>query len=111
VEAVGVISADLTEDIGAKLPLLDRIAAKHGVEIVDVVTVDPGETGWVFELLERVNVLGAHAVVVESFEHVHGLERAVTGVADLHSLYLSVRYVGYGAGHTRPSAAAGGSGR
>ncbi len=109
-DAVGVVSVDLTEDIGAKLPILDRIAGQHGVSIADVLTIDPGEQGWVFRLLERVNVLGAHAVVVESFEHVHGLERAVTGVADLHSLFGSVRYVGYGAGHTRPSAAGEGTG-
>ncbi|WP_157978292.1 MULTISPECIES: hypothetical protein [Nocardia] len=108
-KAVGVVSSDLTGDVGALLPVLDEVAARHDLTIVDVFTFDPGETGWIFRLLERSHGLGAHAIIVEDFAHVHGHERAVTGVADLHSVDDTRWYVGYGRGHTRPSADGAGS--
>lgn len=104
-EALGVVDLDATLDLDTARRGLRRIAEPHGLELVDVLTFRPAESGWIFRLLEAVHTLGAHAVIVGDLGQLHGLERAITGVADLHTYALLRPYVGYGRGHVRPSAA------
>ncbi|WP_054814885.1 hypothetical protein [Nocardia arizonensis] len=104
--ALGVIDLDETEDLDEGRRKLRRIATRAGLTLADVLTFRQAQQGWVFHMLEAVHRLSAHAVVIGDIRHLHGLEKAVTGVADLHAGDgLIYRYVGYGRGHTRPSRA------
>ncbi|WP_218017677.1 hypothetical protein [Nocardia arizonensis] len=103
---MGVIDLDAIEDLDEARRKLRRIATRQGLTLVDVMTFRPAQQGWVFRMIEAVHLMSAHAVCVVDIRHVHNLDRAVTGVADLHAGDgLIYRYVGYGRGHTRPSLA------
>ncbi|MBH0778783.1 hypothetical protein [Nocardia bovistercoris] len=101
-KAIGVVSVELAEDVDAVRPVLDHIAERHDLTIIEVFTFDPVEPGWVFRLLETIGLRRAHAVVVESLEHVHEAGAAVRGIADLHSRAGSWQYRPSG-GQTRAS--------
>ncbi|MET8650622.1 hypothetical protein [Nocardia aurea] len=103
--ALGVLDLDSLDDLDSARRRLHRIAEAHGLELVDVMTFRPAERGWIFRMLEAVHRYGAHAVIVREITELHGLEMAVTGVADLHTRWLTRRYLGYGYGYVRPSAA------
>lgn len=102
-KALGVVCLDHAADVDEARAGIRRTAESHHLDLVDTVTFRATEQGWIFRLLETVNLLGAHAVIVPEHRHIAGFEAAVTGVADLHSATSSYPFVGYGSGHTRPS--------
>ncbi|MBF6340091.1 hypothetical protein IU450_30005 [Nocardia abscessus] len=104
-DALGVVDLDSTSDLDEARRVVRRIATGLGLDLTDVMTFRSAESGWIFRLLTAVHLLGAHAVIVRELAELHGLELAVTGVADLHTQWMTRRYVGYGPGHTRPSRA------
>ncbi|WP_174184025.1 hypothetical protein [Nocardia barduliensis] len=102
-DALGVVDLGSTSDLGAARRALRRIATGQGLDLTDVMMFRSAESGWIFRLLTAVHILGTHAVIVRELGELHGFEAAITGVADLHTHWMTRRYVGYGPGHTRPS--------
>lgn len=107
-DALGLVDLDITLDVELARRDLRRIARGHGLEVVDVLAFRPDDWRWIFRVVEAVHRFGVAAVVVEDQAHLHGLHKAVLGVADLVTRYAKVPYVGYGASYVRPSVAGGG---